>query len=228
MRCYERVKTLPTGSVFILAQALRIWKGCTIWQKQKSIIFSIIIKYFRFVIMLRKILLLFCLCASTVALAQAPDPAAQLKELDIALPTPSISSNNFVKWVRSGNMLYLSGHGFCGEATAVDRGRLGQDLSVEQGYQAAQRVAICLLATLNDATGGDLRKVKRVVKVLGMVNSAPDFYDQPKVINGCSDLLTQVFGEKGKHARSAVGMASLPGNLAVEIEMIVELEDQPE
>lgn len=178
--------------------------------------------------MLRKILLLLCLGACSGALAQSPDPAAQLKELGITLPAPSTSSNNFVKWVRSGNMLYLSGHGFCGEATPVDRGRLGQDLTVEQGYQAARRVAICLLATLNDATGGDLRKVKRVVKVLGMVNSAPEFYDQPKVINGCSDLLTQVFGEKGRHARSAVGMASLPGNLAVEIEMIVELEDLAE
>ena len=164
---------------------------------------------------------------SLQAHAQAPNPNARIKELGLQLPEAEKPVANYVKWVRSGNMLYLSGHGFCGDqATAVDRGKLGQDLTVAQGYEAAKRVGLCLLATLQDATGGDLSKVKRVVKVLGMVNSAPDFYDQPKVINGCSDLLTQVFGEKGKHARSAVGMAALPGNISVEIEMIVELEEE--
>ncbi len=175
---------------------------------------------------LKKVLLLLFLCAGGIAQAQKPDPNAKLQELGIQLPAASAPSNNFVKWVRSGNMLYLSGHGFCGEATPVDRGKLGKDLTTEQGYEAAQRIAICLLATLNDATGGDLGKVKQIVKVLGMVNSAPDFYDQPKVINGCSDLLTQVFGEGGKHARSAVGMAALPGNISVEIEMVVELYEE--
>jgi enamine deaminase RidA (YjgF/YER057c/UK114 family) len=168
---------------------------------------------------------LLVLAVSIQAYAQAPNPHARLQELGITLPEAEKPVANFVKWVRSGNMLYLSGHGSCGAPTAVDRGKLGKDLTVDQGYEAAKRVAICMLATINDATGGDLAKVKRVVKVLGMVNSAPDFYDQPKVINGCSDLLTQVFGEKGKHARSAVGMAALPGNIAVEIEMVVELEE---
>jgi enamine deaminase RidA (YjgF/YER057c/UK114 family) len=162
---------------------------------------------------------------TSYAVGQAAPPAQRLQELGIQLPPMSQSTNNFVKWVRSGNMLYLSGHGSCGEPTAVDRGKLGSDLTTEQGYEAAKRVAICLLASLNDATGGDLGKVKRVVKVLGMVNSAPDYYDQPKVMNGCSDLLVGVFGEKGRHARSAVGMVSLPGNMSVEIEMIVELEE---
>ncbi|AHM63086.1 transcription regulator [Flammeovirgaceae bacterium 311] len=163
---------------------------------------------------------------STQVYGQSSDPNTRLKELGIELPAAEKPVANFVKWVRSGNMLYLSGHGPCGAPAAIARGKLGQDLTIEQGYEAARHVAICLLATLNDATAGELGKVKRVVKVLGMVNSAPDFYDQPKVINGCSDLLTQVFGEKGKHARSAVGMASLPGNISVEIEMVVELEEE--
>ncbi|EMR04126.1 RidA family protein [Cesiribacter andamanensis] len=174
---------------------------------------------------MRLLLFVSFLLLTAMAQAQTQTPSQRLQALGITLPPVSTPSNNFVKWVRSGNMLYLSGHGACGEPTAVDRGKLGSDLSTEQGYEAAKRVAICLLASLNDATGGDLGKVKRVVKVLGMVNSAPDYYEQPKVINGCSDLLVQVFGEKGRHARSAVGMVSLPGNMSVEIEMIVELED---
>lgn len=176
--------------------------------------------------MLLNVFFLVLLAASIEAFAQSsPNPNNRLKELGIELPVPGKPVANYQKWVRSGNVLYLSGHGYCGEATPVDKGKLGKDLTTEQGYEAAKRVAICLLATLNDATGGDLRKVKRIVKVLGMVNSAPDYYDQPKVINGCSDLLVQVFGDKGKHARSAVGMVSLPSNISVEIEMIVELEE---
>lgn len=175
--------------------------------------------------MLTKIMLPLLLAFAGKVFSQTPSPNNKLKELGIELPKAEKPVANYVKWVRSGNMLYLSGHGFCGDATPVDRGKLGKDLTIDQGYEAAKRVGICMLATLNDATGGDLSKVKRVVKVLGMVNSAADFYDQPKVINGCSDLLVQVFGEKGKHARSAVGMASLPGNISVEIEMVVELEE---
>lgn len=173
------------------------------------------------------LMLLFGLLMATPAFSQtsATKPEQRLKEMGITLPKAEIPVANFVKWVRTGNLVFLSGHGFCGAATAVDRGKLGRDLTTAQGYEAAKRVALCMLATLQDATGGDLSKVKRVVRVHGMVNSAEDFYDQPKVINGCSDLLTQVFGEKGKHARAAVGMASLPNNLAVEIEMVVELED---
>jgi enamine deaminase RidA (YjgF/YER057c/UK114 family) len=152
------------------------------------------------------------------------NPEVRLKDMGIELPAVEKPKSNIVKYVRSGNMIYLSGHGFCGAETPVDRGKVGKDLTVEQGYEAARRVGICLLGSLKDAVG-DLNKVKRVVKVLGMVNSAPDFYEQHKVMNGFSDLITEVFGEKGKHARSAVGMASLPTNLSVEIEMIVEIEE---
>lgn len=177
----------------------------------------------------RSAIFLLLLMITTQAFGQAgttpaaATPSQRLKELGIVLPEAEQPVANFVKWVRTGNLVFLSGHGFCGPATAVDRGKLGRDLTIEQGYEAAKRVGVCLLTSLQDATGGDLSKVKRIVRVHGMVNSAEDFYDQSKVINGCSDLLTQVFGEKGKHARAAVGMASLPGNLAVEIEMIVEL-----
>ncbi len=102
-------------------------------------------------------------------------------------------------------------------------GKSGKDISIEQGYDAARLTAIIQIAVLKDMIG-DLSKVKRIVKVLGMVNSSPDFYDQPKVINGFSDLIIDIFGEKGKHARSAIGVASLPMNIAVEVEMIVEVE----
>ncbi len=152
-------------------------------------------------------------------------PEANLQRAGITLPAPSQPSANFVKWVRTGNLVFLSGHGYCSPATAVDIGKLGRDLTVEQGYQAARNVSVCLLATLKEACGGDLNKVKRIIRVYGMVNATEDFKDHPKVINGCSDLLTQVFGEKGKHARAAVGMGSLPGGMAVEIEMVVELAD---
>jgi enamine deaminase RidA (YjgF/YER057c/UK114 family) len=167
------------------------------------------------------------LTLTTAALGQSsPDPEANLKRAGITLPPPNKPVANFVKWVRTGNLVFLSGHGYCsGTPTSVDIGKLGRDLTVEQGYQAARNVGVCLLATLKDATGGDLTKVKRIVKLTGMVNATEDFKDHPKVINGCSDLLTEVFGDKGKHARAAVGMGSLPGGMAVEIEMVVELFD---
>jgi enamine deaminase RidA (YjgF/YER057c/UK114 family) len=104
-------------------------------------------------------------------------------------------------------------------------GKLGADLSIEQGYEAAKACGIQLLSTLRDACGGDLRKVKRIVKVLGMVNCTDGFTQQPAVMNGFSDLMVAIFGEAGKHARSAVGMHALPNNIAVEIEMVVELKD---
>lgn len=148
----------------------------------------------------------------------------KLESLGYQLPEYGAPMANYVKFVQTGNLLYTSGHGSCGEYTRVDKGRLGEDLSLEDGYLAAQRVGLCLLATLDKAVNGDLSKVKRIVKVLGMVNSNPNFYDQPKVMNGFSDLMVKVFGDSGKHARSAVGVASLPSNIAVEIEMIVELK----
>ncbi len=148
------------------------------------------------------------------------DPEKRLNELGIDLPEMSQPIANYVKYVQTGNLIFLAGHGPTGEEF---RGKVGSDLSIEEGYSGARNTCINLIATLKAATG-DLSKVKRIVKVTGMVNSAPDFYDQPKVVNGCSDLLTEVFGEKGKHARAAVGMASLPGNICVEIEIIVEVE----
>ena len=151
------------------------------------------------------------------------DPEAKLREMNIALPAPSAPVANYVKAVRTGNLIFLAGAGPQTDGVYVT-GKLGADLSVEQGYQAARLTGINQLAVLK-AELGDLRKVKRIVKVLGMVNCAPDFTDQPEVINGYSDLMVQVFGEKGKHARSAVGMVALPRNMAVEVEMIVEVEE---
>lgn len=148
----------------------------------------------------------------------------RLKELNITLTTPAPPTANFVKTVRVGNLVYTSGHGPDRAEGGPVKGRLGADLTLEQGQEAARLTGISLLSSLK-AEIGDLNKVKRVVKVLGMVTSTPEFTDQPKVINAFSDLMVEVFGEKGKHARSAVGMAALPGNIAVEIEMIVEVED---
>jgi enamine deaminase RidA (YjgF/YER057c/UK114 family) len=144
----------------------------------------------------------------------------RLKELNIALPSPPAPMANYVTSVRVGNLLFLSGHG---PMRTSARGKVGKDLTVEQGAQAAREVGLNLLATTRAALGS-LDKVKRVVKVLGMVNSADGFGDQPKVINGFSDLMVEVFGDAGKHARSAVGMAGLPVDIPVEIEMILEVD----
>jgi enamine deaminase RidA (YjgF/YER057c/UK114 family) len=160
---------------------------------------------------------------ATISTAQKIDYDKKLKELGIELITPSKPVANYVKAVRTGNLLYLSGDGPMKSDGKYITGKLGADLTVEQGYEAAKQTGISILSTLK-AELGDLNKVKRVVKVLGMVNCTNTFTDQPKVINGCSDLMVAVFGEKGKHARSAVGMASLPTNIAVEIEIIVEIE----
>lgn len=150
-------------------------------------------------------------------------PEAKLKELGITLPAVGAPLANYVPAVRTGNLVFLAGHGPAQPWGPTATGVLGKDLTVEQGYQAAKNVAINLLASLK-AEIGDLGRVRRVVKVLGMVNAVPGFAQQPEVINGASDLLVQVFGPQGKHARSAVGMGSLPRNLSVEIEMIVEVE----
>lgn len=150
-------------------------------------------------------------------------PEQRLAELGITLPTPDKPVANYVKAVTTGNLVFLAGHGPCGQLRPEETGKVGKELTVEQGYAAARRTAICLIASLK-AEVGELSRVKRIVKLLGMVNSAEGFGDQPKVVNGASDLLVEVFGERGKHARAAVGMAALPSNLAVEIEMIVEVE----
>ena len=166
---------------------------------------------------------LFTLVVTFSFAQQKVDYDKKLKELGIELLTPSKPIANYVKAVRVGNLLYLSGHGPSRADGTTITGKLGADMTVEQGYEAAKQTGVSILSTLK-AELGDLNKVKRVVKVLGMVNCTETFPDQPKVINGFSDLIVAVFGDKGKHARSAVGMNSLPGNMAVEIEIIVEVE----
>ncbi len=158
-----------------------------------------------------------------ICAAQNIDFDKKLKDLNIELFTPGKPIANYVKAVRTGNLLYLSGHGPTKADGSNIIGKVGKDLTIEQGYDAARQTGISLLSTLK-AEIGDLNKVKRIVKVLGMVNCTETFGDQPKVINGFSDLMVAVFGEKGKHARSAVGMYALPMGMAVEIEIIVELE----
>jgi enamine deaminase RidA (YjgF/YER057c/UK114 family) len=162
-------------------------------------------------------MLLFCL----VAIAQ--DAEQKLKEKAIVLPTPSSPIANYVNVVRSGNLLFLAGKGPTRADGTQVTGKVGKDLTIAQGYEAAQIVALNHLAVLK-AELGNLNKVKRIVKVLGMVNCESNFTEHPKVINGYSDFMVEIFGEKGKHARSAVGMGSLPNNIAVEIEVIVEVE----
>ena len=149
---------------------------------------------------------------------------ARLKEMGIKLPPAVTPVANYVPAVRSGSLVFLSGHGPFKEDGSLITGKVGSELTEEQGYEAARRVAVGLLGSLK-AEIGDLEKVKRVVKVLGLVNCTSDFTDQPKVINGASDLLVEVFGARGKHARSAIGTNALPMNIAVEIEMIVEVSD---
>jgi len=153
----------------------------------------------------------------------AQTPEENLKAKGIELPVLPKPVANYVNAVRTGNLIYLSGKGPLRKDGTYITGKSGKDISIEQGYDAARLTAIIQIAVLKDMIG-DLSKVKRIVKVLGMVNSSPDFYDQPKVINGFSDLIVDIFGEKGKHARSAIGVASLPMNIAVEVEMIVEVE----
>ena len=148
----------------------------------------------------------------------------KLKELKIDLGTVSAPVANYVNAVRTGNLLYLAGKGpRPGADGKRPKGKVGRDYTVEEAYQHARTVGLDLLAVMR-AELGSLDKVKRVVKVLGMVNAVPEFEDQPKVINGCSDLFVQVLGDKGRHARSAVGMGSLPMGIPVEIEVIVEVE----
>ena len=144
----------------------------------------------------------------------------RLEELAITLPSPAQPVATYVRYVQTGSLLYVSG---TGPSSDQPNGKLGAELDVKSGYQVARNVGISIIATMKDALG-DLDRVKRVVKLLGMVNSAPDFGDQPKVINGCSDLMVEVFGEAGRHARSAVGFVALPNQIAVEIEVIVEVE----
>lgn len=145
-------------------------------------------------------------------------PEDKIVELGLTLPPLRPSSGTYVSCVRTGNLIFTSGQG-----TNEYRGQLGKDVSIDVGYDAARQCMLNLLSVVKNEIG-ELSKVKRIVKVLGFVNSTPDFINQPRVMNGASDLLVQVFGERGKHARSAVGMAQLPHNNAVEVEMVVEVE----
>jgi len=146
----------------------------------------------------------------------------KLNELGLTLPQPSKPVANYLPAVKTGNLLFVSGHGPYNDGSTRISGKVGRELTIEEGYQAARNVTLNCLASIKD-TIGDLDKVKRIVKLLGMVNCTDDFKDQPKVINGCSDLLVAIFEDVGKHARSAVGMQALPNQIPVEIEMILEI-----
>jgi enamine deaminase RidA (YjgF/YER057c/UK114 family) len=149
---------------------------------------------------------------------------ARLRELRLDLGTVSAPVANYVNAVRTGNLLFLAGKGpRAGADGRRPSGKVGREYSVEQAYRQARTVGLDLLAVMR-AELGSLDRVKRVVKVLGMVNAVPEFQDHPKVVNGCSDLFVEVFGERGRHARSAVGMGSLPMGIPVEIECIVEVD----
>ena len=153
-----------------------------------------------------------------------PDVEQKLKSLGITLPPSPPPVANYVNAVQTGNLIFMAGKGPKKDDGEYITGVVGEDLTIEEGYAAARLAGIIQLAALKEEIG-DLNKVKRIVKVLGMVNATTDFTNHPEVINGFSDLMVEVFGDRGKHARAAVGMVSLPRNIAVEIEMIVEVED---
>ncbi len=177
------------------------------------------------------LLLVICCCPETggsnkvpKAFAAPVDAEARLKELGIRLSPPPAPIANYVNSVRSGNLVFLAGHGPLKADGTWMQGKVGRDIDIEEGKKAPRLTGINMLSSLK-AEIGDLNKVTRVVKVLGMVNSDESFTDQPKVMNGFSDLMVSVFGENGRHARAAVGMAQLPFGIPIEIEMIVEDED---
>ena len=150
---------------------------------------------------------------------------SRLEQMGITLPDSPAPMANYVPGVRTGNLLYLSGLGPASRPDGTTpSGKVGRDLTTEQGYEAARLTGMNIIARMKGELG-DLDRVKRVVKLLGMVNSDPEFNQQPAVMNGCSDLLVEVFGDRGRHARSAVGMASLPNDIPVEIEVIIEVQD---
>lgn len=148
----------------------------------------------------------------------------RVKELGLEFPPLTKPSGNYIHGVRSGNLLFMSGCGPRRKDGSAITGKLGETLTIEQGYDAARHVALNMLVNIREVLGS-LDKVKRVVKTLGMVNAAPSFNDTPKVINGFSDLFVEIYGEAGRGARSAVGMVTLPGQIAVEVEMVLEVGD---
>lgn len=154
----------------------------------------------------------------------AASPRERLARLGIVIPPPPPPIANFLTHVREGNLLFLSGQGPREPDGFLHTGKVGADVTVEQAYAHARLTGINLLSVIQGVLG-DLARVKRIVKLLGMVNATSDFGDHPTVINGCSDLLVEVYGERGEHARSAVGVGSLPGNITVEIEAVVAVRD---
>ena len=149
--------------------------------------------------------------------------AARLTELNITLPEPAKAVANYVGWVRTGNMVHISGQ-LSNDASGGIKGTVGDDVSPEQALAAARLCGINLLAQLSDALDGDLERVVRVVKLGGFVQAAGDFTAIPAVINGCSDLMVEVFGDKGRHARAAVGVYRLPLGFAVEVDAVIEVQ----
>jgi len=176
-------------------------------------------------ILLLTIFLLLGQLESTFAQSSGNDPEARLKEMGITLKVPDKPTANFLLAVQVGNLVFLSGHGPMQENGEYMKGKVGSDLDVTQGAAAARLTGISLLTSLKYQIGS-LNRVKRIVKVLGMVNAVTTFEQHPQVMHGFSDFMVEVFGESGKHARSAVGMGSLPFNIPVEIEMIVELKEE--
>ena len=150
---------------------------------------------------------------------------SRLQELGITLPDSPAPLANYVPVVRTGNLIYLSGVGPAAKSDGSEyKGKLGNNISVDEGYDAARLTAVNLIARLKGYLG-DLDRVTQVVKLLSMVNATPDFIEPPAVSNGCSDLLVEVFGDRGRHARSAIGVATLPGGIPIEIELIAEISD---
>ncbi len=149
--------------------------------------------------------------------------AQKLSDLNITLPNAAAPAANYVPFVKSGNLLFISGQLPFENGQLIHKGRLGENVSVEDGYKAARQCGINIIAQIKAA--GGLEKVARIVRLGGFVNSSADFTDQPKVVNGASDLFVEVFGDAGRHARAAVGVPSLPLGVAVEVDAVVELAD---
>jgi enamine deaminase RidA (YjgF/YER057c/UK114 family) len=148
----------------------------------------------------------------------------RLAELGITLPVPAKPVANYVGWVRTGNLVYTAGQVSLKDGKIEYQGKVGSDYSVEDAQKAARLCAINIIAQIKEACDGNLDRVRRIVKLVGFVNAVPEFIDHPKVVNGASDVMVEVFGDRGKHARSAVGSGSLPINVAVEVEAIAEVD----
>ena len=148
---------------------------------------------------------------------------ARLAELGIRLPEAAAPAANYVPWTLSGNLLFVSGQITLHDGELTYQGKVGEDFTVEEGYRAARLCGLNIIAQAKAACGGDLDRVVRIVRLGGFVNAGAGFHDHPKVINGASDLMVEVFGDRGRHARAAVGCPSLPLNVATEVEAVVEI-----